>query len=371
MRDKLRGLEAPIGELPPLVLPTSTRVRYKSARWVITGISVAAAIALTIILIRPDAATKNISHPKHQLIAETEQEPIIKEMEVETDLNQVVKPLEQPTSRVLIAKADDFLMESNEIPLPNHEPIQEENIKESTPTIDTKEETSESVTPTKTELQERRSIQTLRTKKERGKVNLSLRGSLLTNSSSSDWPQKPMLFNSGGPMFVSLASTNIKKPKFQEMPLLDLGVSVGIPLTSNLHLQTGLGYSWRKVTATYNNYGHTFSEHLEIHALGIPIGLQYAIYQGPKWRMYGEMGLLGRVPIYSRLYAYKEHPGGATFSIAATGAMGAEYRISRNMGLFGSIGASYDIKPMKSNLTNSTLPPWHAEFHAGLRFWLK
>lgn len=60
------------------------------------------------------------------------------------------------------------------------------------------------------------------------------------------------------------------------------GISVSIPLTNRMNLQTGLTYSYLKSEFTYGSEAFSTTTKQKLHYLGIPVGVSYSLWhKGP------------------------------------------------------------------------------------------
>jgi len=80
----------------------------------------------------------------------------------------------------------------------------------------------------------------------------------------------------------------VEKPNYH-FPL-NLSLSVSLPLSSRLELQTGLSYSYLSATTKGETSEYTFTLFQELHYLGIPFRIAYRMIDSDRFGMYASLG---------------------------------------------------------------------------------
>lgn len=154
----------------------------------------------------------------------------------------------------------------------------------------------------------------------------------------------------------------------QVTPVFEIGSTLLFPLAQRWALQSGLKYSWYRIDVKSNRFLARDNHTLDVHSLGVPLDIQYTFYHSNAWSMYGQYGISLNIPLKSTIRNSKSTHGGATISLDTSFALGLEYRITKNIGLYSSFGVSYDILQMRSNLPDADISRWHGKVEAGIRF---
>jgi len=160
---------------------------------------------------------------------------------------------------------------------------------------------------------------------------------------------------------------------------LRFGLSVGIPLTDRLNLETGLTYSLLRSTTTSGSGTYYFDKDQTLHYIGIPVKLSYDIYEGKKWTIYASAGAMAEKCLYGRssitnvygkgdktTYSENVSEGKLQFSVMA--GVGVAYSLSSKVGIFIEPGASYYFDNHSSVINTYKDRPMNFDLKVGLRF---
>ena len=130
---------------------------------------------------------------------------------------------------------------------------------------------------------------------------------------------------------------------------LNFGISLRIPVTPRLSLESGIAYGFLHSTAG------------NLHYLGVPLYLQCDVFRGQRAGVYVSGG--GSLS-YCIAGGGKEHPWQPSASVSA----GAEYRIFKGVSVFGEASFSHYFDDGSSLETYYSLNSDTPSFRAGLRF---
>ena len=353
---RFQNFEPPISELPPLSFPPKKYSLFKW-RWVATATSVVAAIIFFLFLIRENTQEPHILHdtlPTSRVVAMNNEE------------------------RKIVASSS---RQYPDIPIGSYRPRSESN-REMTTVVSEKTDHNNIWTEEAKEIVvQNDDIDTKDDSSAGGLLDRSsekLLGNNLRFSSQSKRPIRLSLFTSG----LSLNTNTVTMPRVgdgifkgqqdsysvRETPMFEVGSSVLFPITRRWSLQTGLNYSWYRIEIKDNSFGSKDDYILDVHSLGIPLDIQYTIYNAKTWRMYGQYGVGINIPFKSTITGSAVSEGGATVSLDTSLAFGMEYNITHQIGLYTSLGVTYDLLQLQSNLPSAEISRWHGMVEAGISF---
>lgn len=353
---RFQNFEPPISELPPLSFPQKKHSLFKW-RWVATATSVVAAIIFFLFLIRENTQEPHILHdtlPTSRVVAMNNEE------------------------RKIVASSS---RQYPDIPIGSYRPRSESNHEMTTVVSEKTDHNNIWTEEAKEIVVQNDDIDTKDDSSAGGLLDRSsekLLGNNLRFSSQSKRPIRLSLFTSG----LSLNTNTVTMPRVgdgifkgqqdsysvRETPMFEVGSSVLFPITQRWSLQTGLKYSWYRIEIKDNSFGSKDDYILDVHSLGIPLDIQYTIYNTKAWRMYGQYGIGINIPFKSTITGSEVSEGGATISLDTSLAFGMEYNITHQIGLYTSLGVTYDLLQLQSNLPSADISRWHGMVEAGIRF---
>ena len=121
------------------------------------------------------------------------------------------------------------------------------------------------------------------------------------------------------------------------------GVSLSYPLSSRFTLSTGLVYTKLSSTFTQTMRSQQLQQKQRLHYIGIPIGLNYQLWQRKNFRAYASAGLRADINVSTffategvRLPLAKDH-----VQWSFSGALGAQHNLSRRFALYAEPGLTY------------------------------
>lgn len=346
LSSKLQGYHASKHDLPPLSLPTK-RAHVSRWVWAVIAASVAAVVLLALFILpgTPGGGSDQTSESTSNNMLAKNNAPETSTPAVSVDQSPAQATRADQTSSEIEGVQTDSLPQTDGDPIPEAEPHT---------AIGSKWLVDNS--PSKRSGKPEESNLTI-TSRERRPLKLSLFTSGVTLSSDG------MMLSQVGDGIMSGQGLDYS---VQETPLLELGTTVLFPLTQKLSIQGGLKYTWYRIKVS----NHIDSYSLDVHSLGVPLDLLYTLYSTGDWRMYGQYGVGVNIPVKSTLTGVQPAKGNASISLDTSLALGVEYSITSQVSLYSSLGVTYDILQMKSNLPYTEISRWHGRMEAGIRFRL-
>ena len=357
LREKLMDYQAPIDQLPPLQLPTDQR--RKPLLWLAWGgAASAAAVILLLLLLHQD------NEPIDQLVQCTDGEIAkivepIKPIDHEEGITQAVanhraKKVE-PTHETTI---QECISEEVITDLPEGEVYEEIVVAE-------KEVESEQQAPLEEVRPSGKSISVAPKEPRPIQLSVNLSGASTSGGGVGDTSTRYSL--------VSVTDSRyfepIKEQFFtKELAPIELAVTAILPLSKRWSLESGVQYAYRHLNVT-SNLGSEFIA--KVHAVGIPLNLQYYFADLGRWKCYGSAGASGMFPVSVAYKGDGIKKLKQSFYLDTHLSVGAEYSINHSMSLYGAIGGGYDLIPMNKEFFSSANSRWHLKMSAGLRFEMK
>lgn len=359
LREKLMDYQAPIDQLPPLQLPKEQR--KSPLLWLIWGGATAAAVILLLLLLHWD------NKPIDQLVQSRESE-----------VAKVVEPIKPIDHEDGITQVDQFVANHMAKKLePTHEIISQESIIEEVtsdlpekevheePVVAEKEVESEQQAPLEEVRPYEKSI-TVAPKEQRPiKLSVNLSGASTSSGGVGDDATRYSL--------VSVTDSRyfepIKEQFFtKELAPIELAVTAILPLSKRWSLESGVQYAYRHLNVT-SNLGSKFIA--KVHAVGVPLNLQYYFADFGRWKCYGSAGASGMFPVSVAYKGDGIKKLKQSFYLDTHLSVGAEYSITNSMALYGAIGGGYDLIPMNKDFFDTNDSRWHLKMNAGVRFEIK
>lgn len=359
LREKLMDYQAPIDQLPPLQLPTDQRRR--PLLWLVWGGAVAAAVILFLLLLHQD------NEPIDQLVQCTDGE-----------IAKIVEPIKPIDHEEGVTQVDQFVANHRAKKLePTHEIISQESIIEEVASDLPEKEVHEEpvVAEKKVEREQEPPLEEVRpygksitvAPKEQRPIQLSvnLSGASISGGGVGD--------NATRYSLVSVTDSRyfepIKEQFFtKELAPIELAVTAILPLSKRWSLESGVQYAYRHLNVT-SNLGSEFIA--KVHAVGVPLNLQYYFADFGRWKYYGSAGASGMFPISVAYKGDGIKKLKQSFYLDTHLSVGAEYSINHSMSLYGAIGGGYDVIPLDKEFFSSANSQWHLKMSAGVRFEIK
>lgn len=359
LREKLMDYQAPIDQLPPLQLPTDQRRR--PLLWLVWGGAVAAAVVLLLLLLHQD------NEPIDQLVQCTDGE-----------IAKIVEPIKPIDHEEGVTQVDQFVANHRAKKLePTHEIISQESIIEEVASDLPEKEVHEEpvVAEKKVEREQEPPLEEVRpygksitvAPKEQRPIQLSvnLSGASISGGGVGD--------NATRYSLVSVTDSRyfepIKEQFFtKELAPIELAVTAILPLSKRWSLESGVQYAYRHLNVT-SNLGSEFIA--KVHAVGVPLNLQYYFADLGRWKCYGSAGASGMFPVSVAYKGDGVKKLKQSFYLDTHLSVGAEYSINHSMSLYGAIGGGYDVIPLDKEFFSSANSRWHLKMSAGVRFEIK
>lgn len=268
--------------------------------------------------------------------------------------------VEQPTTTTEPTDKTDNIQEAtvNEVPKPS------EKVECSEPTTHQR-----TITPT-TNSRPRRNKNSIQ-------LGMLLAGMPTVNSSDDLYSVAPTAMKENNGMIVTGQSKMVKKANHRQP--ITLGVSVALPLSSKMSVETGLMYSHHYSELTYEvgNINHDIKQHLNF--VGIPLNLNYRLWQRHNTSVYVSGGGSVEKMVYGK---QKERYDGTETTIAnkvemkelqwaLSARFGAAYKLTKGVSFYLEPGVSYHFNNKSDLQTIYSDRPVSFQLKAGLRFNLR
>lgn len=360
LREKLMEYQAPIDQLPPLQLPKEQRRR--PLLWLVWGGAVAAAAVIFLLLL-----LQQDNEPIDQLVQCTDGE-----------IAKIVEPINSIDHEEGITQVDQFVANYRKKKLePTHEIMSQESIIEEVnsdlPEKEVHEEPVEAEKKAESKHQSpleevspyEKSI-TVASKEQRPiKLSVNLSGASTSGGGVGN--------NATRYSLVSVTDSRyfepIKEQFFtKELAPIEVAVTAILPLSKRWSLESGVQYAYRHLNVT-SNLGSEFIA--KVHAVGIPLNLQYHFADLGRWKCYGSVGASGMFPVSVAYKGDGIKKLKQSFYLDTHLSVGAEYSITNAMALYGAIGGGYDLIPLDKEFFSTANSRWHLKMSAGLRFEIK
>ena len=187
---------------------------------------------------------------------------------------------------------------------------------------------------------------------------------------------KSIALNNANDAHGADADKIVRKSRHQ-MPV---GISLALQyrLNRRFALETGLSYSRLKSEFEMGSNGNTINELQTIHYLGIPVKGIYTIYNGKVWSLYGSLGVVTEIPLYSplntsyylhgKLEATDKTTIHAPWQWSLGTGLGLQYHLTPSIGLFAEPSLQYYIPTGTAVETYRTEHPFSFSLPLGIRF---
>ena len=268
--------------------------------------------------------------------------------------------VEQPTTTTEPTDKTDNIQETtvNEALKPNEKVERSEPIKHQRPT-----------TPT-TNNRPRRN-------KNSVQLGVLLAGMPTVNSSDDLYSIASTAMKENNGMIVTGQNKMVKKANHRQP--ITLGVSVALPLSSKMSVETGLMYSHHYSELTYEvgNIDHDIKQHLNF--VGIPLNLNYQLWQRHNTSVYVSGGGSVEKMVYGK---QKERYDGTEATVtnkvgmkelqwALSARFGAAYKLTKGVSFYLEPGVTYHFGNKSDLQTIYSDRPVSFQLKAGLRFNLR
>lgn len=268
--------------------------------------------------------------------------------------------VEQPTTATEPTDKTDNIQETtvSEVPKPNEKVECSEPTKNQRPT-----------TPTTNSRP--------RHNKNSVQLGMLLAGMPTVNSSDDLYSVAPTAMKENNGMIVTGQNKMVKKANHRQP--ITLGVSVALPLSSKMSVETGLMYSHHYSELAYEvgNISHDIKQHLNF--VGIPLNLNYRLWQRNNTSVYVSGGGSVEKMVYGK---QKERYDGTETTIAnkvemkelqwaLSARFGAAYKLTKGVSFYLEPGVSYHFNNKSDLQTIYSDRPVSFQLKAGLRFNLR
>ncbi|ATV52895.1 outer membrane beta-barrel protein [Prevotella intermedia] len=208
-------------------------------------------------------------------------------------------------------------------------------------------------------------------------LGMLLAGMPTVNSSDDLYSVAPTAMKENNGMIVTGQNKMVKKANHRQP--ITLGVSVALPLSSKISVETGLIYSHHYSELAYEvgNISHDIKQHLNF--VGIPLNLNYRLWQRHNTSVYVSGGGSVEKMVYGK---QKERYDGTETTIAnkvemkelqwaLSARFGAAYKLTKGVSFYLEPGVSYHFNNKSDLQTIYSDRPVSFQLKAGLRFNLR
>lgn len=208
-------------------------------------------------------------------------------------------------------------------------------------------------------------------------LGMLLAGMPTVNSSDDLYSVAPTAMKENNGMIVTGQNKMVKKANHRQP--ITLGVSVALPLSSKMSVETGLMYSHHYSELAYEvgNISHDIKQHLNF--VGIPLNLNYRLWQRHNTSVYVSGGGSVEKMVYGK---QKERYDGTETTIAnkvemkelqwaLSARFGAAYKLTKGVSFYLEPGVSYHFNNKSDLQTIYSDRPVSFQLKAGLRFNLR
>lgn len=208
-------------------------------------------------------------------------------------------------------------------------------------------------------------------------LGMLLAGMPTVNSSDDLYSVAPTAMKENNGMIVTGQNKMVKKANHRQP--ITLGISVALPLTSKISVETGLMYSHHYSELAYEvgNISHDIKQQLNF--VGIPLNLNYRLWQRNNTSVYVSGGGSVEKMVYGK---QKERYDGTGTTIAnkvemkelqwaLSARFGAAYKLTKGVSFYLEPGVSYHFNNKSDLQTIYSDRPVSFQLKAGLRFNLR
>lgn len=177
-----------------------------------------------------------------------------------------------------------------------------------------------------------------------------------------------------GPMPLRQQAVSIGEPE-HEIPL-SFGINVGRQLTSRLSVESGLTYTLLRTRLNYHCAGTDISRNVRNSYIGIPLKLNYRMFERSSFSVYGTLGAAIDIPVGMQFTTRTSKPLKADVlfphlsnrvQVSSLFGVGVQYSLSPRVGLYFEPSLRYYFNSHSSMPTYWQEHPWSFSFPLGVR----
>lgn len=177
-----------------------------------------------------------------------------------------------------------------------------------------------------------------------------------------------------GPMPLRQQAVSIGEPE-HEIPL-SFGINVGRQLTSRLSVESGLTYTLLRTRLNYHCAGTDISRNVRNSYIGIPLKLNYRMFERSSFSVYGTLGAAIDIPVGKQFTTRTSKPLKADVlfphlsnrvQVSSLFGVGVQYSLSPRVGLYFEPSLRYYFNNHSSMPTYWQEHPWSFSFPLGVR----
>ena len=217
-------------------------------------------------------------------------------------------------------------------------------------------------------------------------LTVSLRGAnLLASNGSNAVSTSEPIYMARGRMNSAMYAANSEDFEQDPIRLIDyaddtehqhpfmVGLTVSVPLTDRLWVETGLSYTRAKSTFTTRMGRNTSVYHQRLQYVGVPLGAGYTFWRSRWFAAYAVAGVQADVNVDAHLETdgLQRHLDKDRLLFSVGGHAGAEYRFLPHFGIYVEPGLRYYVDNGSRMQTVFKEKPLQLDFQLGVRYSLK
>lgn len=172
-------------------------------------------------------------------------------------------------------------------------------------------------------------------------------------------------------------NTIVKKANHHQP--ITLGISVALPLNNKWSVETGVMYSHHSSDLVYEVGSISHTVHQQLNFVGIPLNLNYQLWQRNKTQIYVSGGGSVEKMVYGKQKEKYDGTAGVTtnkvkmkeLQWGLSAHIGTSYNLTEGIGLYLEPGVTYHFKNNSELQTIYSDQPFSFQLKAGVRFNLK
>lgn len=356
LRDKLDDFEYPMGELPPFVLPSDEKNRSGLAPWWLVAASVAASLLLALLF--PRKSEKEVILPAHHDSEISAQLSLSKGLQEDSTLlasnRQVPKATieekevpKEETITIPIECNDGGVGEKEEKKY-NDEQVQSDNY-----AVSEGIDKSTHIEPIP------------RVRKPRG-ATIAVHVFGVPEGGEHVETDAFMSYSPFSEMDNYVPGN--KSYMLKEKLPIEVGITAVVPIAYKLSVESGLRYTLRRFEVTSSGTFMPEQYEMDVHQLGVPIGLQYEVARVNRLGINVSAGVTGNIPVAVAIRGNQIEEQKMNFSLDGYVTLGADWRVSNSIALSAAVGGAYDMTPLNKRLFEETSSRFRLKMNVGLKF---
>lgn len=360
LRDKLDSYDYPMGDLPPFSLPDVKSHRRELAPWWVVATTVAASLLLAVL--SPQKSVPVIVPSTTDEVGFTAQSPVVEQLPDAPLLASNEGVGRVTLSRPNTETARTTNMEPDVVTKAEVEPVDDVVVVSSEIQV-----IEDNVAPTE-KRKDKVYIEPIKQSVGRGlSIAVNVSGQPTSGRAGGGGGEPPMEYSILG-VIERFASVEEQGYSVREKLPTEVGITAIVPIASKLSIESGLHYVLRRFEVTRSRTFMPEQYDMNVHLLGIPLGLQYEVVHLGRLGFNASAGVSGNLPVVVSVHGDQREEQKAHFALDGYLTLGADYRVSESIALAASVGGAYDIIPLNQRLFEDTSSRLRLKMNVGLKF---